>query len=140
MIVLDTDHFVEISKGTSPDAIRLRNRLEAAEEQVAVTIVTGEEVLRGWFAEIRRHRDTRLQITPYARLQQTLTNLAKWLVLAWEHNAVSEYENLLVAKIRVGTLDLKIASIAKANDSLLLSRNTRDFELVPGLRLENWLE
>jgi tRNA(fMet)-specific endonuclease VapC len=34
---------------------------------------------------------------------------------------------------------LKIASIALANDALLLTANRRDFEKVPGLQLENWL-
>ena len=36
-------------------------------------------------------------------------------------------------------MDIKIASIAIANDALVLSANLRDFELVPGLRVENWL-
>lgn len=41
--------------------------------------------------------------------------------------------------IRIGSMDIKIASIAIANDALVLSANLRDFELVPGLRVENWL-
>jgi tRNA(fMet)-specific endonuclease VapC len=43
-------------------------------------------------------------------------------------------------KIRIGTMDLKIASICLAHDALLLSRNRVDFEKVPGLRVENWLD
>jgi tRNA(fMet)-specific endonuclease VapC len=42
-------------------------------------------------------------------------------------------------EIRIGTQDLKIAAIALANDALLLSANVRDFQKVPGLRVENWL-
>jgi predicted nucleic acid-binding protein len=34
---------------------------------------------------------------------------------------------------------LKIASIALEADAVLLSANLRDFERVPGLRVENWL-
>jgi tRNA(fMet)-specific endonuclease VapC len=37
-------------------------------------------------------------------------------------------------------MDLKIASIALAHDATLLTRNTRDFAQVPGLRIENWLD
>ena len=37
-------------------------------------------------------------------------------------------------------MDLRIASIAIANDATLLSRNLKDFSRVPGLRVENWLE
>jgi len=43
-------------------------------------------------------------------------------------------------RIRIGTMDLKIASIALVNDALLVTANQRDFEQVPGLRVENWLK
>ena len=36
-------------------------------------------------------------------------------------------------------MDLKIASIALANDATLLTRNTNDFRRVPGLRIADWL-
>lgn len=36
-------------------------------------------------------------------------------------------------------MDLKIASIALTQDALLVTANLRDFEQVPGLRVENWL-
>jgi predicted nucleic acid-binding protein len=36
--------------------------------------------------------------------------------------------------------DLKIAATALVNDSLLLSADLTDFERVPGLRVENWLD
>jgi predicted nucleic acid-binding protein len=39
----------------------------------------------------------------------------------------------------IGTLDLKIASIALEHAAMLLSANARDFEQVPGLRVEDWL-
>ena len=35
--------------------------------------------------------------------------------------------------------DLKIASIALVHDALVLSANRRDFQKVPGLRVEDWL-
>jgi tRNA(fMet)-specific endonuclease VapC len=36
-------------------------------------------------------------------------------------------------------MDLKIASIALANDAVLLTRNLHDFENVPGLKAVDWL-
>ena len=36
-------------------------------------------------------------------------------------------------------MDLKIAAIARVYDALLLASNLRDFERVPGLKVENWL-
>ncbi len=38
----------------------------------------------------------------------------------------------------IGTYDLLIAGIALANRFIVVSRNTREFEGVPGLRVENW--
>jgi tRNA(fMet)-specific endonuclease VapC len=37
-------------------------------------------------------------------------------------------------------MDLKLAAIALIHDALLLTANRRDFERVPGLRFENWLD
>jgi tRNA(fMet)-specific endonuclease VapC len=37
-------------------------------------------------------------------------------------------------------MDLKIAATALACDVLLLSANLRDFEQVPDLQVENWLD
>lgn len=51
---------------------------------------------------------------------------------------MDEFERLQQQRIRIGTNDLRIASIAKANYAKLLSRNLRDFRLVPGLDVEDW--
>lgn len=40
----------------------------------------------------------------------------------------------------IGTYDLLIAGIALANRYIVVTRNTREFERVPGLRVENWYE
>jgi len=50
-----------------------------------------------------------------------------------------QFNNLRKQRVRIGTMDLKIASIAIANNATLLSANTCDFVQVPSLRLENWL-
>ena len=42
--------------------------------------------------------------------------------------------------MRIGTQDLRIASVALSIDAVVLSRNLRDFRQVPGLRVENWLD
>jgi len=52
MMVLDTDHFSEFLKGVSRSAKNLRSRLASAATPVAVSIVTGEEMMRGWLAQI----------------------------------------------------------------------------------------
>ena len=47
---------------------------------------------------------------------------------------------LEVAGTPIGHGDQLIAGIALANDLTLITRNTREFSRVPGLRLENWFD
>jgi tRNA(fMet)-specific endonuclease VapC len=41
-------------------------------------------------------------------------------------------------KVRIGTQDLRIASIVIAQKGILVTRNSRDFEKVPNLKFEDW--
>ena len=41
----------------------------------------------------------------------------------------------MIAQVKVA-----IAAIALANNALLLTANRRDYERIPGLRFENWLD
>jgi tRNA(fMet)-specific endonuclease VapC len=41
---------------------------------------------------------------------------------------------------KIGRADLLIASIVLANQATLVSRNLKDFQQVPGLRVENWAD
>jgi tRNA(fMet)-specific endonuclease VapC len=45
---------------------------------------------------------------------------------------------MMIIAIRIGTQDLKIASIALANRATLLTRNYRDFVQVPDLIIDDW--
>ena len=51
-----------------------------------------------------------------------------------------EIKMIPIERIRIGTMDLKIASIALIKDALLLTANLREYSQVPDLRCENWLE
>lgn len=138
MRVLDTDHLVELDRG-SPAGHALEQRLEVSSEEIATTIISAEEQFRGWLAQIHRERDPQKQIDAYHRLGRRIDFFAAWHVLQWDADAVSIFQNLRGQRIRIGTMDLKIASIVMARDAVLLSRNLRDFERVPGLNVENWL-
>jgi tRNA(fMet)-specific endonuclease VapC len=109
MLILDTDHVVEYQKGTSPEAQRLKHRLEETNEPFGTTIITVEEVMRGWLAAIRRTSDPFRQINGYAKLRQLFRAFATWDVLDWTPASASEFAALRAATARVGTMDLKSA-------------------------------
>ena len=59
-------------------------------------------------------------------------------MLYFEGTATTVYERLLSQKIRIGTQDLRIASIALSQRAVLLTRNSQDFSRVPGLQMDDW--
>ncbi|MBO0696911.1 MAG: type II toxin-antitoxin system VapC family toxin [Zavarzinella sp.] len=139
MILLDTDHFTVFTDERDPRHEQLRTRLEAADEPVVCTIVTVEEVLRGWLAFIHRHRDVRRQIPAYSRLGRLIDVLGDWEVVPFDERAADRFAGLRQERLRIGTMDIKIAAIALVHDALLVTANFRDFSAVRGLRCENWL-
>jgi tRNA(fMet)-specific endonuclease VapC len=61
-------------------------------------------------------------------------------IVPFDEPAARQFDELRKQKLRIGARDLKIAATALVNHSLLLSANRIDFERVPGLRVENWLD
>ena len=53
---------------------------------------------------------------------------------------IRRYNGLLAMKPNVGRMDLRIAAIALEEDAVVITRNLRDFERVPGLACENWAD
>ncbi|MHB8864097.1 MAG: type II toxin-antitoxin system VapC family toxin [Pirellulaceae bacterium] len=139
MLILDTDHLVEYQKGTSAESQRLNERLTQQSQPFGTTIISVEEIMRGWMAAIRRVREPRDQVNAYVKLRRLFQFFAVWRVLDFDQAAALECERLRIAKIRVGTMDMKIASIALARRATLLTRNRGDFERVPELVVEDWL-
>lgn len=138
--IFDTDLFTIASLRDSPEYLRVHARfLELAEDDlIATTIITYEEQTRGWLAYAARSQQTAHQIKAYARLKKHLTTYMEIEVLDFDEAAAREYERLRSLKIRTGAADLKIASIAISQDAVLLSRNLKDFQRVPDLRVEDW--
>lgn len=139
MFVLDTNHVSELTWRTAA-GLRLLQRLNAADQDAAVSAITVEESLRGWLAQIRRNTEPRNQIPVYQRLTRQVEVFASWLVLPWDDDAADRFDSLKSLRQQVGTQDLKIACICLAHDATLLTRNVDDFKQVPGLRVENWLD
>jgi tRNA(fMet)-specific endonuclease VapC len=139
MLILDTDHLSVLDRG-GRDLNELQNRLEPRHAEVCTTIVSISEQLRGLLAQIKSARDdTQLQ-DRYDRLSRRLDRMAEFRIIGWTAEAGSQFAQLRRRGVRIGTMDLRIASIALAHDATLLTRNLKDFSRVPNLRVENWLE
>ena len=139
MIILDTDHVVVLKYESSPQAKTLSANMAASFEDFATTAVTIEEPMRGWLALIHRSPDVHQQLPGYERLVELFDFFSRWKIVQFDRQAADEFKRLRTQKIRIGTMDLKIAAIALVHDVLLLSANLRDFRQVPCLRVENWL-
>ncbi len=138
MLILDTDHVSILDRDTI-EAFNLGRRLASVPpEEVAVTIITYEEQMRGWFAFIAQARTTPQQIEAYRKLRRFITQFCQIALIDYTAGAAEEFEKLRQAKVRIGTKDLRIAAICLANDAMLLTRNLKHFEQVPGLNAENW--
>jgi tRNA(fMet)-specific endonuclease VapC len=139
VIILDTDVLSIVQRADGPEYHSLVLRLDAADDEVTVSIVSFEEQMRGWLAYIARAKSSNQQIQGYARLHALLEDFNTRPVLDFDQLAATEYERLIMLKLRVGTMDLRIAAIALAHYALLLSRNLKDFRKVPGLRVDDWI-
>jgi len=136
--LLDTDHMTLLRRGGA-QAERLVDRLNDVPEELLVTcVVVFEEQMRGWMAQIARMRTGSQFVLPYGSLATTLTIYCAMNVLPFDERASFQFDDLKRRRIRLGTQDLKIASIALANDSVILTRNTRDFAQIQGLSFEDW--
>jgi tRNA(fMet)-specific endonuclease VapC len=132
--ILDTDSVSLFQRGNLEIARRL-NLVNASE--IAISIVTVEEQLRGRFQVIRRAAPNDL-VSAYKKLQVTFDSLKSFNVLKFTAEAQKLYTNLLHQKIKVGRQDLRIAAIALSVNGILVTRNNRDFCQVPNLVLDNW--
>jgi tRNA(fMet)-specific endonuclease VapC len=140
MILLDTDHVTILWYVEHPRCVALKTRLQSVVgEMVATTVITPEEQMRGWLAEIGRSRDVAKQVRAYEKLADLFRFFSNWELTRFDIRAAQEFERFRRQRIRIATPDLKIACIAIVRDALLLSANLRDFQKVPGLRVENWL-
>ena len=113
--------------------------MSRADDEFAIPIVALEEMLKGWLKVISRSKETHRQVDAYERLARLFEVFGSWEIIRYTAEAAEIFDLLRAEKVRIGTMDLRIAAIALSSDDLLLTANIRDFEKVPNLRIENWL-
>ncbi len=138
MVLLDTEPMTVLER-EGPDADRLQARLAAIPpDDIGTTIISYEEQTRGWMAYIARMQTEETRVRAYVFLKKHLNIYCRMAVIQYDEKAAQIFERLKQQRIRIGTMDLKIAAIALANDATVLTRNTQDFSKVPDLKIEDW--
>ena len=123
MILLDTDHIVALKYSKGAEHGRLTARMSTSSDQSFVTTsITLEEQLRGWLAFVNRSPDVHRQVPAYQRLNSLVDFFAGWTRLDFDEQAADQFFRLRSEKVRIGTMDLKIASIAIVHDTETFSR------------------
>lgn len=139
MIILDTDVLTIVQRASGKEYQRLVQRLDATSPQpVFVTIVSFEEQMRGWLAHIARAKTLERQIVAYGKLRSLIDDFRTRPLLDFDERAAVEFRRLIQQRIRIGTMDLRIAAIALTHRATLVTRNSIDFGSVPGLTAEDW--
>jgi tRNA(fMet)-specific endonuclease VapC len=140
-LILDTDMLSIWESRSRPAFDRFQARLNQHPSQsIATTIISFQERVQGWMSFLNQARTTAKVLAAYHRLESTLKTFCDLHVVAFDQPAQDHFADLKQQRVRIGTLDLRIASIALALDATLLSRNVRDFRKVPGLRVEDWTQ
>jgi tRNA(fMet)-specific endonuclease VapC len=137
---LDSDHVSLIQRGgPEGDAIRLRMN-EVGTANVVTSVVSFEEQSRGWLALSARSRTISERVRAYDLLLAHLTDYCAIEVLSFDADSAHVLSDLLKLRLKVGTMDLRIAAVALQHGATVVTRNIADFRRIPGLQLENWAE
>lgn len=139
MWIFDTDHVSLVLRG-HPQVLA---RLARASSQTSTTIITVQEIFNGWMGELNQSGTKRETIIDqYHQLFLAVELLKSLPILEFDASAFNCYETLLIqnSHLRKKRLqkDLRIAAIALCRGATVITRNRRDFELVPGLKIEDW--
>ncbi|BAZ38654.1 hypothetical protein NIES4101_45940 [Calothrix sp. NIES-4101] len=121
--VLDTDH-LSLYGRNHPKIIE---NILAAKVPLTTTAINVEEQLRGRLAQVAEAKDGGTKSMAYRYLVNTVMLLSEFIVLQYDQKSDDIYQSLKTQRVRIGTQDLRIASIVLACDGVLLTRNLQDF-------------
>jgi tRNA(fMet)-specific endonuclease VapC len=107
-------------------------------DELAITIISVEEQLTGWYTQLRRTNTPDRLARVYDRLTTTVASLAKVQIVSYSEEAIYRFENLRKKKINIGKMDLRIGAITFEMDATIVTQNTADFSRIPGLKIEDW--
>ena len=135
LFVLDTDILTLLERGHPTVVARVA---EHSPVEIAISIITVEQQLSGWYAQLRQAKRRDRLAWAYRSLAATIRFLRNLQILEFEESAIDRYEDLKRRRLKVGKMDLQIAATALDHSATVVTRNVRDFKSVPGLTVEDW--
>ena len=138
LYVMDTDHLSLYERGHPT----IRNRILAirqnAFDNLVITVISVEEQCAGRLAQIRKATTPQALTSAYERLKATFILFSDLGVLDYDVRADDRFREFRRTGLRIGTQDLRIATIVLTRNGILLTRNLQDFEKVSGLVVQDW--
>jgi tRNA(fMet)-specific endonuclease VapC len=139
--LFDTDHLSILQKSTGQDYQRLSQKMDKIPiSDFAISIITVHEQLLGSHTYINRATDESHLLRGYAMMAQIINNTKIIPTISFEGRSLTVFNDLKFRKIKVATMDLRIASIAISYNLTLLTRNRKDFSQIPNLLIEDWTQ
>jgi tRNA(fMet)-specific endonuclease VapC len=135
LYILDTDH-ISLLQQKHPLIIAKINQIDSS--NIFITIVSFQEQVKGWLNLINRNGNNASIIWAYQGLSDVIKYFNQITVLDFDENAYHIFQNLKSQSIRIGSQDLRIASIALAVNGVVVTRNQKDFSKIPDLIREDW--
>lgn len=139
MYILDTNILTALHLGNS----KIINAIQKiGNERIAITIVTKVEMLRGRIDFLLKADRGESLLRAQDLLLETEKQLNLIEVLLFENAAINHFEKLITipSMRKAGRADLLIASIVLSQNGTLVTRNIKDFQRFPNLKLINWFE
>ena len=134
--ILDTDHISLILRN-HPQVIA-----NASPHSISVTIITVQELFNGWMGKINAPSAIHNLPQLYSKLSITVKYLQTIEILDFTIEADHLLKQLLKENppLRKNRLqkDMRIAAIALSLNATVVTRNQRDFRLVPRLPIVDW--
>jgi tRNA(fMet)-specific endonuclease VapC len=138
--ILDTDH-VSLLLRKHPQVSR---RVAVLGADVAITVVTVQELFNGWIVRINDAKDIEDLVRLYDKLNRTILLCKRVTVAGFDQAAGDCYQRILLEKPSLSKRrlrkDIRIAAISLSLQATVVTRNYQDFAQVPGLRLEDWTQ
>jgi tRNA(fMet)-specific endonuclease VapC len=135
LFILDTDILTLFERGHAGITARIKAH---SPEEIAVSIITVEEQLSGWYTQLRKANRPEKLAWAYRRLADTIRFLRQIQILDYDEAAIQRYEELKRLRLKVRKMDLQIAATALRHGGTIVTRNVGDFKRVPGVTVEDW--